>query len=318
MAKPAYPTNLDFQKKKLALKRRFTDTVSKEGYMLYEPEMFEDYESFMKVNQRVKPSSMVKLTDNLGNILVLRPDVTTTIINQLIPRIRPVEVTRLFYDTEVYGQSPGGPLEKRSEFGVEYLGENGENADSNILNLMLELLDAYRLDYRIEIGNQRFLNALFEKLPVNEERLRALKEIITYKNDYRLRKFVEEESIGANERDLLSVLFTLEGDVDGIEDALRSVRLDSEMKAALNELRTLRNAIPGGTLKHRITFDLSMLSKYDYYQGITFQGFTPRAAGAVVKGGRYNPVNPSSGSRIPAIGFTLDIDALMKEVSGNE
>lgn len=307
------------QQTKLNIKRAFTDLLSDEGYLFYEPETFEPYDAFIRVNERIKPSSMVKVLDNTGHILVLRPDVTTTIINQLIPRFRNGGTIKLFYDTDIYAQSNGGVVEKMAQFGVEYLGSSTstEASDSETVNLMLKLCDLFNVDYVVEIGNQKFLDALFKQMALPNEALHELKEIITNKNVSLLSAFMSRHPIKVNDKKLLDMLFRLEGDIDDIEEKLTGIRLDNRMKEALNELRLLRSTIETTTLKRKIIFDLSMLSKYDYYQGITFQGFTPSANRALIKGGRYNPINKTTNQRIPAIGFTIDMDALVKAVNQN-
>ncbi len=319
MTRQSIEETFNRQQTKLTIKRTFMDLLNQEGYLYYEPEAFEKYDSFIRVNERVEPSSMVKMLDNLGNILVLRPDVTTTIINQLIPRIRNGGALKLFYDTDIFAQSAQGPIDKLAQFGVEYLGTSSTevDADREVMNLMLSMCDTFNVDYVVEIGNQKFLNALFDKLNLSNEQLKTLKEIITFKNVSLMRPFIEKLSIKPNEKALLETLFSLEGDIDDIEASLRDIRLDAQMKEALKELRTLRTSIESNTLKNRITFDLSMLSRYDYYQGITFQGFAPNANSAIMKGGRYNPVNKTTQSRMPAVGFTIDMDAFVREVTEN-
>ena len=303
------------QQIKLTLKRSFIDLVTAQGYRNYEPEIFESYDSFIKVNQRIDNLSMVKILDNLGNILVLRPDVTTSIINQLIPQFRNGQALKLFYDTDIFTQTSQGTISKSAQFGVEYLGSSDNYTDGEVVGLMLKLFEPFDVDYEVEIGNQKFLNALFDRLKLPEDQMKNLKEIITYKNTSKMQQFCSQATINTVDKTILENLFTLEGNLDSIAEKLHSLPLDPLMKEALIELKNLETSLKSNPLKNRITFDLSMLSRFDYYQGITFQGFSPESNKAIVKGGRYNPINKTTQNRIPAVGFTIDIDALVKAVT---
>ena len=58
-----------------------------------------------------------------------------------------------------------------------------------------------------------------------------------------------------------------------------------------------------------------MLSRYEYYTGIIFRGYTYGTGDAVVKGGRYNNLLKQYGKDAAAIGFAFYIDDLMMAIS---
>ena len=60
-----------------------------------------------------------------------------------------------------------------------------------------------------------------------------------------------------------------------------------------------------------VSFDLSMLSKYRYYTGIIFQGFTYGVGEPIVKGGRYDHLLEHFGTAMPAVGFALVMEDLL-------
>ena len=61
-----------------------------------------------------------------------------------------------------------------------------------------------------------------------------------------------------------------------------------------------------------VSFDLGMLSSYQYYTGIIFKVYTIGIGDVVVKGGRYDKLLPYFGKNSPAIGFVIVIDDLMQ------
>ena len=60
-----------------------------------------------------------------------------------------------------------------------------------------------------------------------------------------------------------------------------------------------------------ISFDLGMLSKYNYYTGIIFRAYTYGSGDAIVKGGRYDNLLSEFGKDSAAIGFCIQVDQLM-------
>jgi hypothetical protein len=62
------------------------------------------------------------------------------------------------------------------------------------------------------------------------------------------------------------------------------------------------------------TFDLADLRGYAYYSGARFSVFAPAASDALVRGGRYDEVGAVFGRNRPAVGFSLDIKALVQAV----
>ena len=64
-----------------------------------------------------------------------------------------------------------------------------------------------------------------------------------------------------------------------------------------------------------ISFDLGMLSKYNYYTGVIFKAYTYGVGEAIVKGGRYDRLLEQFGKKAPAVGFCVVIDSIMEALS---
>jgi ATP phosphoribosyltransferase regulatory subunit len=60
-----------------------------------------------------------------------------------------------------------------------------------------------------------------------------------------------------------------------------------------------------------VSFDLGMLSKYQYYTGIIFKCYAYGVGDVIAKGGRYDNLLEKFGKTSPAIGFGIVIDDLM-------
>ena len=64
-----------------------------------------------------------------------------------------------------------------------------------------------------------------------------------------------------------------------------------------------------------ISFELGIISKYHYYTGIIFAGYTFGTGEPIVKGGRYDKLLTYFGKKAPSIGFGIVVDQLMAALS---
>src|SRR5690625_6836490 len=76
---------------------------------------------------------MIKIIDQSGKVLVMRPDVTIPITRQVAAKYP--EFTgeiRYFYVTDVFRQTPGETNNKeRTQAGIEYFGNTSPEADAD-------------------------------------------------------------------------------------------------------------------------------------------------------------------------------------------
>ena len=61
----------------------------------------------------------------------------------------------------------------------------------------------------------------------------------------------------------------------------------------------------------RLHVDLGEVRGFDYYTGVRFQAFVPGAPDAVLGGGRYDDLLGRYGRPSPAVGFAVDVDAVV-------
>lgn len=67
-----------------------------------------------------------------------------------------------------------------------------------------------------------------------------------------------------------------------------------------------------------ISFDLGMLSKYQYYTGVVFKAYTYGIGDAVVKGGRYDNLLRKFGKNAQLSVSVIVIDDLLEALSRPE
>lgn len=86
---------------------------------------------------------------------------------------------------------------------------------------------------------------------------------------------------------------------------------NKEAQASIVRLKEIYRILEYYDVAQYVSFDLSMLSRYNYYTGIFFRGYTYGSGDAVVKGGRYDNLLKHFGKDAPSIGFVVVIDELL-------
>ena len=84
------------------------------------------------------------------------------------------------------------------------------------------------------------------------------------------------------------------------------------MEKGLKEIQEIAKLISKSNYKKYINCDLSMVGKFDYYEGIMIKGYYSNVYKEILSGGRYDRLTEEFGKRVPAIGFCIDVDGLME------
>ncbi len=58
--------------------------------------------------------------------------------------------------------------------------------------------------------------------------------------------------------------------------------------------------------------DLGLVHRNEYYTGVIFRGYMEGSGDTVVSGGRYDTLLQQFGSPLPATGFGVNVDAVIK------
>ena len=85
--------------------------------------------------------------------------------------------------------------------------------------------------------------------------------------------------------------------------------------SAIERLEKLDAVLKLYGVEKYVSYDLGMLSKYNYYTGVIFKAYTYGVGNAIITGGRYNTLLSRFGKDAPAVGFAIVIDDLMEALS---
>lgn len=297
------------------VQRDIEDVFIKAGYTMIEPSFFEDYDDFIDINKRLKKESMIKVLNNNGNILILRPDITTGIIKKLIPRWEENLKLKLFYNSTIFKNKTNAVINEDKQIGIEYLGEDLFSADCEVISLSLKILKQYNKKFILEIGTSKYINGLILGLNLEEKLEKDLKILIYNKNYCELDLLIESLNLDNEIKKLFKNILDFQGSFNEVIENANNYYTNESMRSSLKELKALKEFLELNCELDNIYFDLSMIADFDYYEGIIFKGYYPDVYQPILNGGRYDYLTERVGKKVSAVGFSININELMKSLN---
>lgn len=296
--------------RKNLMAERMKNVLKSYGYRDIQTPTFEFFDIFNQDKGSLPSNQMYKFFDREGNTLVLRPDITPSIARAVSKYFSEENFSMRFsYTGNIFinNSSLQGRMKESTQMGAELIGEDSIDADAEMIALAIHLLLAAGLtEFQIDIGHVGFFKGLIEEAGMDEEKTQNLRELIENKN-----YFGVEAMTGNPALIQLPKLF-------GSQEILKEAkRLTSNMKAltAITQLERLYEIIGEYSLQQYVTFDLGMLTQYDYYTGVIFRGYTYGTGDAVVKGGRYDALLQKFGKDAASVGLAVAVDELLIALS---
>lgn len=295
------------------LRRSMLDVARSYGFELVMPPMLEYLDSLLSGTGRELSLQTFKLVDQLsGRTMGVRADATPQVARIDAHLLNRAGVTRLSYCGPVLHTRPAGPRATREplQLGAEIYGHAGMEADFEILDLALaSLRDAGLAVLTLDLADARILKALLEGVTLSPDRLDALAAALAAKDQAALAAFqgaVPDASLAG-----LRALTNLYGEAEILEHATAALPRHPLIRQALDDLGWLAAQVRRSEPGVRVGFDLADLSGHAYYTGPRFAAYTAGYSDAVLRGGRYDEVGAVFGRKRPAVGFSLDLKALV-------
>ncbi len=303
---------------KLALQEKLHTAIKSYGYHDIETPTFEYFDVFSKEIGTIPSRELYKFFDREGETLVLRPDFTPSIARAAAKYFLNENMAiRLTYlgNTFINNSSYQGRLKETTQIGGELIGDDSADADAEVIALVVQMLRLAGLqEFQISIGHVGFFHALAQEAGLEEAVIDELKELITNKNTFGVQKLLSRQSISEELKEAFASLTGLFGTEEAIERAEQLTKNPAAL-AALDRLSSIWNTLKLYGVSKYVSFDLGMLSRYMYYTGIIFRGYTFGTGDAVIKGGRYDGLLGHFGKDAPAVGFVAVIDQLLSALS---
>ena len=96
----------------------------------------------------------------------------------------------------------------------------------------------------------------------------------------------------------------------------QNLAVNKKAKLALENLSEVLETIDIYGLMGYITVDLGEIRRLNYYSGVIFEGFVSGMGEEICGGGRYDNLLNSYGYNVPATGFAINLESIMKALDG--
>ena len=304
--------------RKLAVQEKILQVFRLYGYEAIETPVFEYFDIFSKERGSVKSQEMYKFFDRDNNTLVLRPDMTPSIARcaakYFMEEDNPI---RLCYvgPSFINSSSYQGRLKEATQTGVELIGDDTSQGDAEMIAMVIQSLkEAGLTEFQVELGQVEFYRSLTEEAGMDEETREKLRILIENKNYFGVEELLSEQIMTPEQKQLFLKLPELFGGISQIKKA-KTLTHNPQALAAIERLERVHTFLEEYHMADYVSYDLGMLSRYQYYTGIIFKAYTYGTGDYIVTGGRYNKLLVQFGKDTPAVGFAIVVDQLMAALS---
>ncbi len=284
------------------------------GFLQIKTPAFEYFDIFNSERGTVSQRDMYKFIDRDGETLVLRPDMTPQIARCVAKYFRDETLPiRMFYHGNTFMNNDGyrGKLKEITQIGAELVNEPGAGADAEMIALMIDCIKSMGLkEFQIEVGNADFFRGLCDAAGFNADETNELRELIETKNLFGVEELLSGKNIDESIKELFTGLPLQFGSIEFV----REIKKKTENKravAALERIEEIYEKLCVYGLESYLSFDLGMLSQYDYYTGVVFKAYTHKTGEPIAAGGRYDKLLSQFGKPASAIGIAIYTDYVL-------
>ena len=304
--------------KKLTVENQLHELIASYGYEDIQTPTFEFFDVFSKEIGTIPSKELYKFFDKEGNTLVLRPDFTPSMARCAAKYFMEEHVPiRFAYKGNTFTNTSNlqGKLKEVTQMGVELMNEPSVEADGEMIALVVECLKRAGLkEFQVSIGQVEYFKGLCQEAGLDEDTELDLRACISGKNFFAAQDLLNERNVDARYREILLKAADYISNMSSLSEAKAYVKNERSL-AAIEHLEKLDNVLKLYGVEDYISYDLGMLSKYNYYTGVILKAYAYGVGNAVVTGGRYNTLLGRFGKEAPAIGFAIVIDDIMEALS---
>ena len=251
------------------------------GFTPIEPELITRTTSFITSNPSVSEDKLIQLQLRDGYSYVLRPDITTSILESYLPLMDKNDQLQVCYQASSYRQTETG-LKTFPQYGYEVVGH--VNIQDQ-LKMLLHISKKLKKDMVFVVSYPSFITSRISTMHPK------IKEALSLQSTTSLEALLEKKTF----QGILPYLNN-KGTFESLQDIL-DVSVLKPYQKELNDL----NAI----------IDLSVMPPYDYYSGLYIQGYMKGYHLPVLFGGSYD--GRTGQYQKQAFGVSISLEMLLKE-----
>ncbi|HAJ32653.1 MAG TPA: ATP phosphoribosyltransferase regulatory subunit [Candidatus Atribacteria bacterium] len=300
--------------KRRLLKNKINQIFTRWGYQEIITPTFEFYDILARGAGSIMKKEMIKFFDREGNIIALRPEMTTPLARVTSTKMQQEpKPLRLYYMGNVfrYDDFKVGRQREFYQAGVELIGVNSKEADAEVIALAVECLKNSGVkNFFIDIGHINFFNGIMQSIKAEEKRKLEIKEAILNKDFVLLEKILSFSDIKDREKEFILKMPTLRGRGEVLEEAEKMINNRLSL-SALKEIKKVYNLLRDYGLEEYVLIDLGIIRDFDYYTGIIFEGYTDYLGFPICGGGRYDKLCSKFGENLPSTGFAVGLERLI-------
>ena len=304
--------------RKVEVENRIHSVLSLYGYQDIQTPTFEFFDVFSKEIGTTPSRELYKFFDKENNTLVLRPDFTPPIARCAAKYFSEEKLPlRLCYAGNTFTNRSDlqGKLKESTQMGAELIGDCSVEADAEMISMVVQaLLDTGLKRFQISIGQVEYFKGLCAEAGLDEETEMQLRACISGKNYFAAQELLVERRVQEPYMTRLLKVADMCGDMCSLTEARAMVNNDRSI-TAIDRLEKLYQVLSAYGVADYVSFDLGMLSKYNYYTGVIFKAYTYGVGDAVVKGGRYDKLLTQFGREAGAVGFCVLTDHILEALS---
>jgi ATP phosphoribosyltransferase regulatory subunit len=252
--------------------------------------------------------------DRSGKLIALRADFTAQVARIAATRLAGMSPLRLYYRGSIVRRvaPDSGPVYERLQAGCELVGAAGAEADAEILALAAASLHALGVRGRISLGSTGYFSALAAAAGASPRLAAALNDAVDRKDLPTLRGLCDREVPPGKARDSILMLAQPPRPQAEARELLARAEAIAPSPEALDAIRRITAALAAArSLGAELEVDLGEVRGLGYYPGIVFNLYATGSPRPVGGGGRYDTLLGRFGDPRPAVGFSLDLDALV-------
>lgn len=284
------------------------------GYDEIDTPTFEFFDVFADEITDDGEKELYKFFDQDGMTMVLRPDFTPSVARCVSKYfLENDEPVRICYSGKTFlnTHSLQGKLKESTEIGAELMNDGSIYADAEMIALLVETISSTGLkDFKVSIGDADYYYGICEEAGIDFDTEEEIRQHLVNRNSFAADTIMEEAYVSPKYRELIRSVSTCIGNVDILSEAGKLVN-NKRSVAAITHLENLHKVLCEYGIEEYISYDLGMLSKFNYYTGVMFGVYTYGVGDAIAKGGRYDNLLERFGKSAPSIGFMINLDDLM-------
>ena len=300
------------------VRKTISDCLSSYGYSDIQTPSFEYFDVFSKEVGTIPSRELYKFFDKDNETIALRPDFTPSIARcaakYFMDEDRPLRFSYIGSTFQNISSLQGKYSEVTQE-GAEFIGDASVEADAEMVSLLIEsLLKTGLENFRISVGEVDYFKGLCSEAKLSPEEEADLRDLISSKNPIAAADLLKELNISDEMRDKLLRITDTFADHSMLSELEKDAGNDISKKA-IERLTSLFDLLKIRGYEKYVSFDLGMLSKYQYYTGIVFKAFALGTGSPIAMGGRYDKLLSYFGKDAPAVGFVIlpdDVEKLLE------